>query len=493
MLEKLIEITPKLNYDQLVDLTLYVALEAKINDRGVWRALEQSALDNLHLFSLKQLCQLQWASAQLKPKQMSARTSTLLTKQALEQIGTCSALDLCYIMQGFRQKSSKDDYYRVREAMVKRKSQLFPKGVQTEEDRNMMINLLFTFASCRPKHHKFGQMKLYEEQDLDELVAIYEDDLCEAGEEADAEHLTRLAQAMYILKTGGYENIFWRIERRANELASQDKLDIYHVTNILRAFSRSQNNRMCAKDKTFYNLEKAVLRNLDSATDRELSHLMYAYGIRAVGNPELHAKFEQKLAQIAGRLDYPSMFNVIYYMLFRGIKDQAIWQQIVDNTVEQEAVLPLTYLRPFKISEQYLKKTFPEMDLSDYRDKFWHAGFYFDQHKKEDEVFHESEYMNFKAFLTGHCLVYPELFVTQNGLFTLHFVFSEFKIAINYHLIKFTKPEDSMPSEMQKLASKILKHDDWEIYDLSEKEFKTWDYEDRVNNIRGWLKAAKER
>jgi hypothetical protein len=84
MLEKLIEITPKLNYDQLVDLTLYVALEAKINDRGVWRALEQSALDNLHLFSLKQLCQLQWASAQLKPKQMSARTSTLLTKQALE-------------------------------------------------------------------------------------------------------------------------------------------------------------------------------------------------------------------------------------------------------------------------------------------------------------------------------------------------------------------------------------------------------------------------
>ena len=28
------------------------------------------------------------------------------------------------------------------------------------------------------------------------------------------------------------------------------------------------------------------------------------------------------------------------------------------------------------------------------------------------------------------------------------YVFSEFKIAINYHLVKFTKPEDSMPSEM---------------------------------------------
>ena len=205
---------------------------------------------------------------------------------------------------------------------------------------------------------------------------------------------------------------------------------------------------MCAKDKTFFNMEQTVLKNLDSATDRELSHLMYAYGIRAAGNPELHAKFTEKLSTIAGRLDYPSLFNVIYYLLFRDIKDQAIWQQIVDNTVAQEAVLPLTCLRPFKISEQYLSAVLPDMDLSDYRDRFWHAGRYYDQLKREDELLREREYMNFKAFLTGHCLVYPELFVTQKGLFTLHYVFSEYKIAINYHLVKFTKPEDSMPSEM---------------------------------------------
>ena len=63
------------------------------------------------------------------------------------------------------------------------------------------------------------------------------------------------------------------------------------MTNILRAFSRSQNNRMCARDKTFFNMEGTVLKHLDSATDRELSHLMYAFGIRAAGNPELHARF----------------------------------------------------------------------------------------------------------------------------------------------------------------------------------------------------------
>ena len=149
------------------------------------------------------------------------------------------------------------------------------------------------------------------------MIAHYEHDLCEAGEKADPEYLTRLAQALYVLKIGEFENIFWRIERRTNEFAAKKKLDTYHVTNILRAFSRSQNNRMCGQDKTFYSVEPTILENFDKIPDRDLTHLMYAYGVRNVGNPELHAKFEEKLDEIADRLDYPSMFNAIYYMLYR--------------------------------------------------------------------------------------------------------------------------------------------------------------------------------
>ena len=46
---------------------------------------------------------------------------------------------------------------------------------------------------------------------------------------------------------------------------------------------------------------------------------------------------------------------------------------------------------------------------------------------------------------------------------------------------------------MQKLPAKVLKGEGWQIYDLSEKEFESWDYEDRVKNIKDWLRAAKDR
>lgn len=38
-----------------------------------------------------------------------------------------------------------------------------------------------------------------------------------------------------------------------------------------------------------------------------------------------------------------------------------------------------------------------------------------------------------------------------------------------------------------------MKLDGWEILDLSEREFNNWTYYERVDNIKGWLKEAKER
>lgn len=114
--------------------------------------------------------------------------------------------------------------------LVERKSSLNIQG-------NDLVNLMFMFAASRPK--SFGVNKNYAADELEELLAHYQHDLIDAAEKADAEHITRLAQALYILKTADFENIWWRIENRVNELALKGELESYHIVNILRSFSRA--------------------------------------------------------------------------------------------------------------------------------------------------------------------------------------------------------------------------------------------------------------
>jgi len=47
---------PKLNYDAVVELALHLAFESKVNEKHIWRAVENAALENLHLYELKHTC-----------------------------------------------------------------------------------------------------------------------------------------------------------------------------------------------------------------------------------------------------------------------------------------------------------------------------------------------------------------------------------------------------------------------------------------------------
>jgi hypothetical protein len=103
-----------LNHDQVVQLALHIAYDAKINDKAIWRAIEDASIAGLHHMTLTQVCQLEWATMELKPKQVTPRLNTLLQKRAVETIeGATSASDLIDILQGFRQRKSKDLYQRI--------------------------------------------------------------------------------------------------------------------------------------------------------------------------------------------------------------------------------------------------------------------------------------------------------------------------------------------------------------------------------------------
>lgn len=322
--------------------------------------------------------------------------------------------------------------------------------------------------------------KVYADEEINELLSHYDADLKEAAETLDGEHLTRLAQTLYILKSKDIEGVFRRIERQALDLHAQGKLDVYHVTNILRAFSHSLENKMCGRDKTFYTFEPTVLKGLESMSDRDATHLMYAYGVRNLGNPELHKAFEKKLEKIASNLDYPSLFNAFYYMMFRDSGNKALFEKLVNATVTNPDILPIIYYRPFKAARFYLQGKFKDgiSNMQDFIDKQWHAERYFNVYKLEEYIERDTAYYNFKGFLNARCFVYPISFLTVNNLFLLHFAFPEPKIAINFHLSKFIPTEGGTgATEMQRLAAKVLKHEGWEILDLTEREFNSWTFD----------------
>ena len=103
------------------------------------------------------------------------------------------------------------------------------------------------------------------------------------------------------------------------------------------------------------------------------------------------------------------------------------------------------------------------------------------------------KYVEMKGFLNQKCLVYPTVLMTLHNLVNIHFAFNDEKIAINYYIKDHCKPFSHQPNELQKLGSKILRYENWEILDLSEKDFEDWRTQEKVDEIKGWLIEAKDR
>jgi hypothetical protein len=159
-------------------------------------------------------------------------------------------------------------------------------------------------------------------------------------------------------------------------------LDPYNIATILRSFSRSQENQMSGSDKLFFHLEPTIIAQLDNFTTRDLSHVLYAYSIREVGNPEFYRAMDNKISQIVESgeiLDYPTLSNLIYYLMFRDNTDEKVWRHVIECTLSQDEVLPITYYKPFKFSRFFLMHKLPQIDLQDYVDKFYYAERYFNQ------------------------------------------------------------------------------------------------------------------
>jgi hypothetical protein len=91
---------------------------------------------------------------------------------------------------------------------------------------------------------------------------------------------------------------------------------------------------------------------------------------------------------MASNLDYPSLFNAIYYLLFTENQNKALWQKLVNATSDNPDILPIIYYRPFKAAKYYLNGRFTGKDtiarMAEFEEKQWHAERYFNVYKLEE-------------------------------------------------------------------------------------------------------------
>ena len=49
----MMDLIPHLNHDVIVELALYLAFDAKLNDKSIWRLIENVSLEQFHQMSIK--------------------------------------------------------------------------------------------------------------------------------------------------------------------------------------------------------------------------------------------------------------------------------------------------------------------------------------------------------------------------------------------------------------------------------------------------------
>lgn len=114
---------------------------------------------------------------------------------------------------------------------------------------------------------------------------------------------------------------------------------------------------MAGSDKLFIHLEPLIISKINDYESRDLSQVLYAYSIRNVGNPELYKAFDKRIESFVDDnqiFDYPTLFNMIYYMMFRENTSEKVWAHIIESTLQEDDILPLTYYKPFKYSRFFL-------------------------------------------------------------------------------------------------------------------------------------------
>lgn len=375
--------------------------------------------------------------------------------------------------------------------MIDNKDRLLSE-VPEDDDKariHLVANLLYYYAS---NYQKDDILSIHREQENQEkLLDAYEYELLDAIQFWDSEHLTKLTQAFYLLNSRKFPHIWKRLEHKTIDEAKN--LDSYNLTHLTRSFTRNKIFSGFGSDKLFNDLEPKVIEKIDEFDMKSLSHVMHTYSFREQGSEHLHKKFLKRLESNDEQLDHQTVNNLMYYLMFTDNVNEKIWTQLVQHTLQNNLKIPVPYFTPFKFSRFYLNHHFPNTDFTDYFDQFFFPERYYSTLVQEQALMSQAANRGFVNYLVNKFLLYPVNFYSIGNTFMVRHCFKDFKIGVNFFGIHELTYTERKINARQKLDSKILNYQDWEILNMSELEHLNMDAEERDTFYKEWFTQAKER
>jgi hypothetical protein len=177
LINELIKIIPKLNYNLVANLAMHLAFDAKINDHTLWKTIQECVMREITLYSFHDLCKLQYATCYLSPKRTDAVFDEAIWERVSHDMEKASSYDMMLAMQCFRYKGNYRFYDKCVEVMINNKDRYLSETAENDDQAqsHLVINLLYSYASNKPKP---GFFKIdATAKKVDELLTHYEYEL----------------------------------------------------------------------------------------------------------------------------------------------------------------------------------------------------------------------------------------------------------------------------------------------------------------------------
>lgn len=488
IIDNFYNLIPSFPYKQIPNLLMRLFYDLSLNSKKLWISFEQEILNNLHHYTINEICQINYISSVTSPKYTSDNFRLLLAQTVIRQLegNNMSLEELHAVALGFRYTKKRYIYDKIAENLIRRKHNFIEEGVSSKnsDTPSNLAKIFYSWSVNKPKNDT--TLTYYPQKELTEnLIQTYEDALINNIIKMTPEDLSRLATSLYLMKTDSVDPFINRIERNLLKLksTSPEKIDSFSLHSILRAFSKMKENKMVGSDKFFDEMESIVINHIDNfnLSFQQMTDILYAYSVRGSGSQKLYDLFNRKINEdIEKANSYHCLHNIAWHYLFTENKNLEQWSALFKQFNKIPERLPVYYYRPFKISAYFLDHAFSEHDIVskigdenyiDFKDRFYDPEQIYDYVKYEKLFDKYPEYSSFKAILNGRLIIFPVSHLVLENMFMVHNSWEHKKMGINVWLERDLVPKTNRLNKHCLVHSNMLKLAGWEILDVNWVDF----------------------